>query len=86
MGKWVEKPRPGYPPDGHFKFPHLWPLTPEDYKNIHYLQRHELPGTDEEVIRAAVMLWYTRHRRNKSWDLFGPQANDLPEIAESTSK
>ena len=45
-------------------------LTNEDYEGIQYLKQRQFPDTDEEVVRAAVMSWYSKNRRNLFWDIY----------------
>ena len=68
------KPVPGYEP----KFP-SYPLefteiplelTEEDRERLEYLRNQRYPGSDEEVVLAAVMSWYLENRRNKTWDVY----------------
>jgi hypothetical protein len=41
-----------------------------DLEKIAFLRKRQFPGTDEEIIRAAVMSWYLRNKRAKNWDLY----------------
>lgn len=45
-------------------------LTAADYQALQDLKQHRWPGTDEDVVRGAVMTWYVDNRRNKFWDIY----------------
>lgn len=79
-------PIPGYEPR-FVNFPIAFEeieieLNSEDYEKVQYLKKCQFPGTDEEVVRAAVMCWYSKNRRNKSWDMFGASSSDLTKLLE----
>lgn len=68
------KPNPNYKPK-FVNFPITYEpieieLTEEDYRNLQELKQRRWPGTDEDVVRAAVMTWYLDNRRNKFWDIY----------------
>jgi uncharacterized protein YcgI (DUF1989 family) len=68
------RPTPGYEPR-FVNFPIAYKeyeieLSVEDYAQIQKLKKSRWPGTDEDVIRAAVMVWYLNNRRNKTWDIY----------------
>jgi hypothetical protein len=44
--------------------------TGEDYRHLQALKQRRWPGTDEGVVRAAVMTWYLNNWRNKFWDIY----------------
>ncbi len=80
-------PIPGYQPR-FVNFPIIFTeieieLTIEDYEQVEKLKNRHFPGTDEEVVRAAVMCWYSKNRRNKSWDVFGVRSRELHELSSS---
>ena len=68
------KPVSGYEP----KFPSFpltyteiaLELTDDDRERLEYLRNARYPGSDEEVVLAAVMSWYLENRRNKTWDVY----------------
>lgn len=46
-------------------------LSAEDDAQVQELKKKKnWPGTDAEVVRAAVMAWYLDNRRNKKWDIY----------------
>lgn len=67
-------PVPGYQP----RFPNYpleyteisLELTTKDRQRLEFLRDARFPGTDDEVVLAAVMSWYLENRRNKQWAVY----------------